>query len=559
MPVITLNVERFCSHLGREFSASELADLLPWLGLDIEEVGADYVKVEYTPNRLDFSSHAGIARALKGLLEIDVGLPHYSVDEPQYALTVDPLVAEVRPYVLAAVVRELKLTGEDVREIMEVQEDLHWGVGRNRRKVSIGVHDLDAVAPPFSYVTGDPDAVAFVPLDSDAEMSLREIIEKHEKGRLYGYIVARARRYPLIVDSKGRVMSFPPVINAELTRVTSKTTDFFIDVTGTDFKAVAQALNILITTFHDMGGRVEAIKVQYPDREVVSPDLTPKRLSVRASYIRRYIGLDLSEEEVRRSLERSRLGVEKVERGVFHVLIPAYRIDIMHEIDLVEEALIGYGTYRVTPTMPRTVTIGKSHEVQEVADLIRQVMIGLGFIEAMNFLLIREDIHYRKMRLKEGRAVRLANPVSSEYSMLREWLLPSLMKNLADNRHESYPQKLFEVADVVKVDERLEVKSRRELHAAGVVSHSSANFTEIKSCVEALLNNLGADEWRIRGGRHPSFVPGRTGAIYVKGTKVGVLGEIHPEVLNGFELENPTCAFEINVDLLKRRLPSRVA
>jgi phenylalanyl-tRNA synthetase beta chain len=547
MPAITLNRDRFSSFVGRDLSVEEMAKWLPWLGVDTEEIGPDYVKIEFNPNRVDFSSYGGVARGFRGLMGWETGLPKYDVKEGKFVLKVDPTVSEVRPYVVSAVVHNVKLDYDTVRELMEMQEDLHWGVGRDRKKASIGVHNLDAVEPPFAYTTSAPNDVKFVPLDKTEEMTLQEILEKHEKGIAYKSYVDWASRYPLIVDKLGRVLSFPPIINGELTRVDSRTRNLFIDVTGTEPNAISRSLNVLVTALADMGATIESVRVEYPDHVLVTPDLTPQRMELRVDYANELLGLKLSEAKTIQALQKSRLDASRIGKGVLEVLIPAYRIDIMHEIDLVEEVAIGYGYFRLKPTKPATVTTGREHKVNEAANYVRQIMVGLGFVEAMNFILANEVDHYQKMRRKAGRMIRLANPVSTEYSIVRNDLLPSLMKNLADNKHQAYPQRMFEVSDVIEINEKAETRTERRLHVACVSSHPTANFTEIKSCVEALLANLGLKNWAIKETRHPSFLQGRAAAIYFKGGKIGVVGEIHPEVLNNFELENPTSAFEIDL------------
>ena len=548
MPVITLNRDRFCSFVGQSLSVEEMAKWLPWLGVYIEETGPDYVKIEFNPNRIDFCSYAGVARALSGLMEWEAGLPRYAVQEGESVLSIDSSVSEVRPYMLGAVIRGMRLDDESVRELMEMQEDLHWGIGRDRKKASIGVHNLDSVQPPFTYTAADPDAVRFVPLDKAEEMSLKEILDRHEKGIAYQHLLEKASRYPLLIDSQKRVLSMPPIINGELTRVDNQTRNLFIDVTGTDYNAVTRSLNVLVTALADMGGSIESVHVKYPDHAVVSPDLTPQKMELRVDYAGRLLGLKLSEAEAIKNLRKCRLDAKSVSESVLEVSIPAYRIDILHEIDLVEEVAIGYGYYRLKPTKPAAVTTGKQHRTSEIAKNARQIMIGLGFAEAMNFILTNEATHYEKMRRKASKAVRIANPVSAEYSILREDLLPSLMTNLMDNRHESYPQRIFEVSDVIRIKEEAETRSERRLHAAAVSSHPTANFTEIKSYLEALLANLGLTSWKVKATRHPSFLQGRVATIYVKSRKIGVVGEIHPEVLNNFELENPTGAFEVDLE-----------
>jgi phenylalanyl-tRNA synthetase beta chain len=547
MPTITLERDRFSAFVGRDLSVEEMAKWLPWLGTDTEDVGTDYVKIEYNPNRVDFCSYGGVARAFRGLMVWETGMPNFEVKKGNIVLTVDKSVAEVRPYVVSAVIRDLNVDYDAIRELMEIQEALHWMIGRDRKKASIGVHNLDAVEPPFSYVTCAPDEIKFIPLDKTEEMTPQEVLEKHEKGMAYKGEVDWASRYPLIVDRNGDVLSFPPIINGELTRVVEDTRNLFIDVTGTELNAIQRSLNVLVTALADMGGTIEAVPVEYSDRVLVTPDLTPQKMKMRVDYANEMLGLKLSESKAVEALQKSRLDAKRVKKGVLDVTIPAYRIDILHEIDLVEEVAIGYGLYNLTPTTPATVTIGKQHIVSEWGSDVRQIMVGLGFVEALNFVLVNEVDHYQKMRRKAENLVTLANPVSTEYSIIRNDLLPSLMKNLADSKHYTFPQQMFEVSDVIALDDKSETGTERKIHAAAVSSHPTANFTEIKSILDSLLINLGLKNWIAKETNHPSFLTGRAATISLEDMEVGVVGEVHPEVLNNFYLENPTGAFEIDL------------
>jgi len=547
VPTINLNRERFCKFLGRDITVQEMAKQLPWIGFDIEEVGQDYVKVEFNPNRVDFCSYAGVARAFKGFMGWETGLPKYEVKPGKTVLFIDEAVSGVRPYMLAAVVRNVKLDEDGIVDLMEMQEDLHWGVGRDRRKASIGVHNLDVVESPFTFTAVEPNSVRFVPLDKTDEMSLSEILQSHEKGKAYRHLVDWAEKYPLLVDRDGKVLSMPPVINGELTRVSSRTRNLFLDITGTDLRAVEKGLNVLATALADMGGEIESVKVRYPDHSLVSPDLAPEKIRLRVAYANELVGLRLSEKQVIECLERCRLGARRVGEGIVEVAVPAYRIDILHEVDLVEEVAIGYGYNRLKPTFPKSVTIGQEHKAHRLANVVRKIMTGVGFTEVMNFTLTNERWHYEMMRRKPKNIIKLANPVSAEYSIARQELLPSLMKNLMDNKHESFPQRLFEVSDVMHINMKMETRCSRLLHVAAVSSHATANFTEIKSYAEALLANLGLKRWDIKAAEHQSFLEGRTAAVYVRSKRIGLLGEVHPEALNNFELDNPVSAFEINL------------
>ena len=547
MPTLTLDRQRFSSYVGRALSVEEMTKWLPWLGTDIEEVGSDYVKIEYNPNRVDFCSYSGVARAFQGLMGWKTGIHNFKVKQGNIVLTVDKSVAEVRPYVVSAVVRGLNIDYEAIRELMEMQEALHWMIGRDRKKASIGVHNLDAVEPPFSYVTCAPDEIKFVPLDKTEEMTPQEVLEKHEKGMAYKNEVDFASRYPLIVDRKGQVLSFPPIINGELTRVVEDTKNLFIDVTGTELNAISRSLNVLVTALADMGGAVETVRVEYSDQVLVTPDLTPQKMKLRVAYSNDRLGLDFSEAQTIEALQKSRLDAKVVEKGVLDVTVPAYRTDILHEIDLVEEVAVGYGVFRLEPTKPASVTTGKPHKVSEVTSSVRQIMVGLGFTEALNFVLTNEVDHYQKMRRKPESLVTLANPVSTDYSIIRNDLLPSLMKNLAVSKHHVFPQRMFEVSDVITFDDDSETYTERRIHVAAVSSNPTANFTEIKSILESLLMNLGFNDLTVKETSHPSFLAGRAATVSLDDMALGVVGEIHPEVLNNFELENPTGAFEIDL------------
>jgi phenylalanyl-tRNA synthetase beta chain len=550
MPVINLEVERFSKFAGRKLTLAEMSKWLPWLGFDIEEEREDSLKVEFNPNRIDFCSYTGIARAFKGLRGWETGLRNYDVDNGKVKLKISRAVSEVRPYMLAAVVRNIELGEEDVVDLMEMQEDLHWGIGRDRRKASIGVHNINVVKPPFTFTAVDPTSVRFVPLGKTDEMNLQEILDGHEKGVMYKHLVEESDKYPLLIDKDKRVLSMPPIINGELTKIEDGTRNLFLDVTGTDLQAVEKCLNVLCTSLADMGGTIEKVEVEYPDRTILSPNLDPERMNLKTKYVNSLLGLQLSTSKIVECLEKSRLGARKAGKGIIEVSVPAYRIDIFHEVDLVEEVAIGYGYYNLKPSFPSSVTIGRQHPVLEFANIARQIAIGLGLIEVMNFTLTNNDLQYNNMRREREDNVTLANPVSSEYTIMRKYLLPGLIKNLAENKHERFPQKLFEVSDVVIQNSKTETMCERRLHIAVVLSHAKANFTEIKSAAEAFMVNAGVKRWKIKPADHPSFLEGRAASINIGDERIGAVGEVHPEILNNFGLENPTVAFEIDLDAM---------
>jgi len=540
MPVVTLYWDELERMVGA--SRERILGRLPMLGCDIERVEEEYIDVEFFPNRPDLYSVEGVARALRGFLDIEPGLKEYSVGEAEWKLEVKESVLAVRPRIVGCVVRNITITDEVIRSLMQIQEDLHWTIGRNRRKMAIGVHDLSKVHFPLRYegVTAD---FSFVPLDFDEIMTVEEILSKHPKGVEYAFILEGKDRYPMIIDSRDEAISFPPVINAEKTRVTEKTTDLFIDVTGFD-ENVDKALNILAAMFHDRGGEVQRVEVVYPDRIERTPNLEPKEFYVEKEEIYGLLGFKLGDAEVVKALERMRYGVE-VEGGTLKVKVPAYRADIMHPWDVIEDIVIGFGYDRIEPMYPPTNTVGMTHPWFETKDLVREIMLGIGFLEVVTFTLTNERVEYEYMK-RDAKPwedyIPLQHPLTAEHTILRTSILPSLLEVLSLNKHHPMPQRIFEVGDVV-------VGGQNRLRLSAAVTHPRANFSEIRSVVQALMKEL-ALEWEVEESSDKAFITGRGADVIVKSRTVGSFGEIHPGVLERFQLGNPVVALELDLSAI---------
>ena len=534
MPVVRLYYRDMEELVGA--SRERIMSRLAMMGADIGKSAAqDYVDVEFFPDRPDLYSAEGVARALKGFLEIQLGLVEYDVSPGSIVLDVDPSVYSVRPIIGCAVVRGLEFNDEAIESLMGLQEDLHWGLGRNRRKVAIGVHDISKVRPPFKYL-GESPSRRFVPLDFKESMSMKEILEKHPKGRDYGYILKDFDRYPLIVDADDNVLSFPPIINGELTRVEHDTSDLFIDVTGTD-PIVHKALNIVVTSLAERGGKIESVLIRRKESDLVSPNLQPLKWSVNAKEANDLIGFDLKPEELARCLEKMRFGAKVAEGQNVEVLVPAYRADIMHSWDIFEDAAKGYGYENLTLELPKTVTVGKQNPIEVRKNEIREIMVGLGYLETMPFTLTNEKVHFRQMRRQEQGATRVMHPISELHTILRTSILSSLLEIFALNQHHSLPQRIFAVGEVVE-----EKKTR--LHLAVASIHSAAGFAEIRSVADAVLRELAMDA-KIEPSDDGAFLPGRRADIVSGEKRMGSFGEVHPEVIRSFGLEQLVVGMEI--------------
>jgi len=544
--------------VGKKLDLKELEYDLQWISLDLEgiDVQENKIKVEYNPNRPDFSSPEGIARVLKGYYELELGLPKFEITPGNITLNVDPSVKKVRPYIVCGVIRNIDLDEDEVATLMNIQEQLHWAVGRDRKKVAIGVHDLDKVVPPYRYTAEKPDSVSFEPLHGDGyPMNLEEILLLHEKGIEYAHILEGKEVYPVIFDKNNEVLSFPPIINGVLTTVTDDTKNLFLDLTGTDFKAINLALNILATTLADMGATIESVKINYEgEQEIITPDFEPTKWEVNIDYINSVIGLNLSPTEMIRCFQKVRMDAIKAKKkGYLDVFVPAYRGDIIHPIDFTEECAMGYGYFKLPLTI-REGGIGKYHPIQDFSNKVRRIMIGAGYLEVINFLLASSEKQFIFMRQKfeEGEITIIENPVSKEYNTLRTKILPKLMETLLLNRSEEKPIRIFEVGDVILLEPKEETGAKREIHLAVVTYHEDADFTEIRSTLDYLMTTLGHNiDYEVKASDNPTYIKGRYGEIYLNGVKIGEVGEIHPKVLSNFKLEFPVAALEVELEFFE--------
>ena len=372
---------------------------------------------------------------------------------------VDRSIKNIRPYIAGAIVKGLRLTDDSVRQIMQLQEKLHLTYCRNRTKVSVGIHDADRITHELTYAGVEPDKIRFTPLDENREMNGHEILESTAKGREYAWIIKDFPLYPLLYDSGGEVLSMPPIINGVVTQVTPETTNLLLDITGTDNRLVDFVNNIIVSNMAERGGKIEVARITYDEREVQVPDLRPSTKKLDLPFVNETLGLDLKSRDVASLLKKMRYGVKSISANHLTAIIPAYRADILHEIDLVEDLAIAYGYNRLKPTMPVTSTIGSERAITRLTRKIRDLMIGLGFIEVLNYIMTSGLTNSEKMKVSAAKTVEIANPISLDFGVLRSWLLPGLLDFLSSNKHVPYPQKIFECGDVVATDDTFPLKA----------------------------------------------------------------------------------------------------
>ena len=547
MPVITFKYTDL-KDLGIDMEKDELIDTLPMMSSDIEDYDDEEIKVEFFPNRPDNLSVEGVARSFKGFLGLETGLPNYPITPSNEEVIVDAEVAEIRPYIAFAKIDNVDFTGDKLKYIMDFQENLHWVIGRDRKKVALGIHNADVVNAPFKYIATPKDANAFVPLEKDSEMTPDEILTEHDKGKAYAHLIDSFDKYPLILDKDDQVLSMPPIINGELTKIKEDTHNIIVDVTGTDERAVNQALNIICSSFAEVGGQIKSMEVKYEDKTIVSPDLTPQEMNVHVDTANELIGgTDLNAEDIKGLLEKARFDAEVLSDNEVKAIIPAYRVDILHEVDIVENIAVQYHINSVEAKLPEINTVAYENDWFRSESIIREAMVGLGFQEIMSLMLTSEEAHYEKMNQEEKPHVQVARPITIDRTMIRTSLINSLMEFLEDNKHEDLPQKIFEIGDVLYLDDSKENKTVSSKKLAALICHSTANFTEIKSVMTSVLSNLGYT-MEISDSENKTFIEGRVAdveGVSEKGYVKGFFGEISPEVITNSTLEYPVIGFEI--------------
>jgi phenylalanyl-tRNA synthetase beta chain len=566
MPTITIykqDLEALLAGAGATISAVSLEQLEEWLMLvkgELKghnlETGEMRVELQDS-NRPDLWCCEGIARQIRiKRTGVPAAYGFQSLSTlPTKQLTIVPGLETVRPYVAACAATGYRVTEEGLAQLIQTQEKLADIFGRKRRTVSIGLYRLSEVAFPVSYEAVNADSVKFTPLGMNTVMTLREILLVHPKGLEYGGILTGHSRVPLLRDAKGRVLSFPPIINSrEVGEVRIGDDALFVEVTGTDLSMVVLTLNILAANLADRGAAIEPVQVVYPTKTalgetVVTPLDLGKDRTVPLATIERALGQELNSGEVSQALMAYGYAV-KATKDEITVRLPLYRQDFMHAMDIVEDVAISRGFSAFPPVMPSQFTVGGLSGVETLSDRVRDLLVGMGFQEIISNILSSPQSLCEAMRLdgtEWGRVVEVDNVMSQNFSALRQWMLPSLLRVEAASSRAFYPHRLFEAGEVARPDPAHELGSRTAMVAAAMIAHADAHFSEVHSCLDALFYYLDRS-YRMEPVQHPSFLEGRAGRIVMEsGVEVGVIGEVHPEVLEHWQITVPVAAFEVDL------------
>ena len=559
MPTITVNKPDFERLAGQAYSSESLSVALETAKAEIDAEDGDTLRIQLKDtNRPDLWSGEGLARLLKSHRENvqpDYSFFDASGVSQEREVIVDPGLRYVRPYIAAFACEGIAIDEAALDALIEAQEKLADGYGRGRSVVAIGIYDASDIVYPVRYDAVDPDKTAFVPLEFEDEMSLRQILSDHPTGRMYAHLLEGKDKFPLIRDSRGEVLSMPPVINSQsLGRVEVEDAFLFCEATGPELDAILLSMAIMAVNMADRGGRIYPVTVRYPfhtprGQVVTCPyDLT-EPLQVDVDEIYKVVGSHISIGQIQTALTAMGYRDIDVQDERISVRPAPYRDDILHPVDVVEDVVIGVGYEAFEPEMPRDFTVGKAAPEEDLADRFRNLMVGSGFQEVFLPILCSKKEQTVDMNNPDAKIVSISNPMSENYSAIRGALLPGLLKTEATSRRALYPHRIFEVGEVGMLAPGEDYGTRTDIHLCALEASDEANLSGIQSFLEVLSYYFNF-EYTIAPIDHPTFLPGRSGEIRIDERVYGLIGEVHPSVLETWGINYPVSAFEVDIRIV---------
>ena len=563
MPTISIFHKDFESLLGQSASIDQIESWLTLVKGELKDhtPATGEIRVELQDsNRPDTWCVEGIARQIRiKMQERPVAYPFLQTKtRPKRKISVAKGMEEVRPFVAACCSTGYHVTEEGLAQLIQVQEKLADIYGHKRQTVSIGLYRLSKIHFPVTYGLVKPEEARFTPLGFSEKMTLKDILTVHPKGIEYSSILANHPSVPLLWDKEGQILSFPPIINSrEIGEVQIGDSDLLVEVTGTDLRMVLLTLNIFAANLADRGADIEPIEMVYPyatewGKFIRTPCEISEVQKVPVHAIESALGIPMGVEPIHRALTAYGYQV-KASRRTLAVRLPSYRSDLMHPIDVAEDVAISRGYESFEPIMPAQFTVGSLSALELTSDYIRDQMIGMGFQEMFSNILMSHEDLVERMNLTpaDHPVVEVDNVMSLTYSCLRSWILPSLLRIETASPRAFYPHRLFEIGEVAVPDLSLELGSKTIIKLASLVAHPQANFSEIHTSLDILMYYLVQD-YTLEPTTHKTFLDGRVGKIVVGGKSIGLIGELHPEVLEAWQISMPISVFELEVDALCR-------
>lgn len=644
MPTLSVERELLFGHMGRTYTDEAFDELCFEFGIELDEItsareeaeknasklskeqlaqysSAIVYKIDVPANRYDLLCVEGLSRALRIFLG-DMEAPVYTKTAPTTTMTVRQAnTDQIRPFVVCAILRDITLDAHRYASLIDLQDQLHRNLCRQRTLVAIGTHDLDAVTPPFVYDAEPPANIEFVPLKpsdgrSFAAPALIDFYETDPVGKTlkpYVSIIKGSPVYPVIRDAHGTVLSLPPIINGDQSKLTLSTKNIFIECTATDLTKANIVLDTIVTMFGEYCATpfaVEGVTVNYVNADdavtasYVSPELSFRRERASVEFCNSLIGISATAATMQSLCAKVQLGpVTLLENDtILEVTVPPTRSDILHAVDIAEDIGIAYGYNKIVKRVPTTSTVGGEQPLNLLTDLLRDEVGRAGYIEVLTHGLCSLHDNFTALGRPVTAAVALSNPANVEYQVVRTTLLPGLLKTLQHNKSASFTNgfKLFEISDVVLVDpehvvSQTIVGARNSRRICAVYAGPTSGFEVIHGLVDRIMTlteiapdaayiaySAKSDEEKFRVSRdgwiytiealsesdpsYSTYFPGRAASILLQSPDannnttatdqqpkircIGTFGILHPKVLANFDILYPATCVEFDLESL---------
>ncbi|AFH42247.1 phenylalanine--tRNA ligase subunit beta [Fervidicoccus fontis] len=550
MPVLQIYKKRLAKFIEKEFSEEELSNLLFNLKSESRTIDNQLLEVEVNSDRPDLYISEGLGRAIKGLLGKKKGLfePNTLIDNIEVLAEYVPS----RPQIVIATIRGISLDDEDIKELIQFQEKLHLTVGRKRKKMAIGIHDLDKI--PDRKITYKLASLneKMRPLFIGRNMEIREVLKSTEQGISYGELSLYNGSHPAIY-SGNEIISLPPVINSDITRIEPGTKNLLIDITGNDFYTISSTLNLITSVLNENHGSIIGkVEIVYSngneERKVLTPTLERKQIRIETEYIIKNLGFELSLNDITELLEKMRFKVASVSEDSINVIVPEYRMDILHKVDLVEDIAMAYGYNSIPLDFKYTPLDGRISDLTVVEKIIREVSTGLGFQEILGFILSGDDAS--KFIGENEEVIRVKNPVTETMKIIRPSIIPSLLYAIKESQHLQLPIKIFEIGECGYASGGIPITENKAGYA---IVNEGASFEEMQSHIYSLLEILKLKP--ISKREEKSFlIKGRSASLFIEKERIGYIGEVHPRILEMFGVKYPVVVAELCIDKLKEKM-----
>ncbi len=573
MPKIEVNEKLFFQMVGQKYDYDTLEKKLTCGKAELDEkpdmsVPEDQrvIKIELNDtNRPDLWSTNGVARQLRlhnGGTTVDyskfLSREGDLKDSRNLTVTVDPELKDIRPYMVAFMIEGKAIDEPMLLDIIQTQEKLAWNFGRKRKSLSMGLYRASQIKWPVHYKAVDPDNTSFIPLTFEKPLTCRQILTEHPKGKDYGWILENFKKFPLLTDDAGEVMSMAPVINsATLGAVQVGDKDLMVELTGDNMANLLLAANIVACDFADCGYTIHPIRVDHPydtgfGKSVCAPFYFQQPAKAVLKNVNKLLGSDFSKEQVVKALEvmGNKVEAKDADGDVEFTVYPApYRNDFLHEVDIIEDVMIGIGLDNFKPAKPNDFTIGRLMPLTLFSRQAKNIMVGLGYQEMIfNYLGSKKD-YIERMGIDDSKIIEVSNPMSENYQFVRPSIIPSLLRAESGSANAIFPHKIFEIGKVAYLCDEENTGTRTRQSLGFMTASSNANFNSAASEVSSLLYFLD-HEYKVAESDDPRFIPGRQAAIIINGKQAGIFGEIHPQVLENWSITVPCVAGEIDVEEL---------